>query len=421
MDEITINTLKKKLETKIDKGSEFLKPQWRTYLAFSYLPPNPKFREKEIEDIALKIIDNVRYRSTRNILIFGPSGSGKTMSFRVASYLADDILKDRNVGDYRIIYVRTGRPISTAAEICEKIGEDVPKTGFSLEDYLKKIEKSSENIYIHVCLDEFDNLLTNRKYFEKFLYFFTRTENLSATFITNRLNIVKEIGDPRIISSFDQFNSIQFLQYNEEQVRDILQDRIELAFVEGAILQEALALLSKTIANGGGDIRKGLSILQLCGDYILSTGERITEEIMAKLIQEHEILADVRRLISLPLSDKIILAAIYSIYIAEHNENIRTDYVFAEQDYFRKVLELESISQESFSVYLTRLVSYGIISIKKQGLGKGKGGASYIRLRYSDSVLRRMLETDSSLKKILEIIKERLHEKRHDATKLFFT
>jgi len=186
-----------------------------------------------------------------------------------------------------------------------------------------------------------------------------------------------------------------------------------MAFVDGSITEEAVDLLSKKIADDGGDIRKGLSILQICGEKALREGVYpITKELMSEYIREYEINADSKRLEALPLSDKIILAAIYKCIVVDLSDAVRTDNLFAEQDYYRKVLGLEGISYDSFTTYLGRLVAYGVISMKKQGLGRGRGTMSYVHLRYSQGVIRKLLENDESLRKIFEIIYSEIQRRR---------
>ena len=71
---------------------------------------------------------------------------------------------------------------------------------------------------------------------------------------------------------------------------------------------QALNLLAEHIAEEGGDIRLGLSILRYCGEYAVANKiTKINKELMMELIWKHDIKRDGELLIeTLTFSDKII-------------------------------------------------------------------------------------------------------------------
>ncbi len=293
-------------------------------------------------------------------------------------------------------------------DICSALNIKVPKRGISFKEYFSFVEEFiDKGYYIHICVDEFDNLLRdNRKNYESLLYYLTRTSGLSATLITNKIDLAKEITDARVLSSLDTLNAIYFKSYTKEQCRDILEDRIKLAFREGFITDEALDVLATYVAGEGGDIRKGLSILRFCGSYAEKNDiSKIDGKTMHDIIQKHNILKDGEALITtLPLSDKIVLAAVYTLLMENATENVDSRDVFARQDYYRKLLRLSSINRDSFSVYLTRLSTAGIIEIKRVSRGKNRGVESYIILRYPRDAVKYMIHNDPELSKLKDII-----------------
>jgi len=418
----SLDDLKRKVSEQIRVSLEYLKPGWQKYLDPSYIPQAPLHRSAEIQEICLKLIGFISSKVMRNILIYGIPGSGKTMSFILAKKLAEEILQEKGIDDFKIVYLRastSGGVSQVMSTICWELGRDVPKRGLSFREYMSVVEEYIENEekYLHVCVDEFDNLLTAKKeLYEAFLYFFTRTENLSATFITNKVDLAKEITDGRVLSTLDTINVIYFKPYTKEQVRDILRERVLQAFKEGVITDDAIEVLSERIADEGGDIRKGLSILLFCGESILrSERTSIDREGMKQIITKHEILREGELLnTTLSLSDKIVLAAIYTCMLTNRENKVLSDEAFAMQDYFRKLVGKTSINNDSFSVYLSRLSTAGILEIRRVGKGKGRGVASYIRLKYPQDSIRYMIEKDSKLRPVLDYINMVIYEQRKE-------
>ncbi len=330
------------------------------------------------------------------------------MSFLIAKKIAETILSKKGVEKYKIIYVTAATPNfpKILSEICKELGIQVPTRGLSLREYLSYVSELSKNCYLHICIDEFDRLLESskqKKYSEDLLYYLTRTENISATLITNKIDLAKSITDARVLSSLDTINTIFFKAYTKEQCRDILLERIKLAFKEGVFTDEAVDTLAEHVAEEGGDIRNGLSILKFCGTYAVENGIRqIDGKLMKELIWKHDIQKDGELLIeTLSYSDKLILAALYSLLLETKSNFVYSGDVFARQDYYRKLLGKSSISRESFSVYLTRLSTAGIIEVKKVWKSKKEGSRSYIYLKYPIDAVRYMLENDPSLSPLI--------------------
>ncbi len=407
------------IKTELDEQMIIYKPRGRKFLDIGYIPRNSIHREKEISRISKQIIEFVIDKTSGSLMMCGNSGTGKTMSYKLAKIVADTYMSDLGHEDYIVIYVTAqGTEInSLMTEICRELNVDAPSRGISFKDYINIIKEKCRKTYIHICIDEFDKLFFSRskEKVEDVIYYFTRTENLSMTIITNRMNIAKDIKDSRVFSSLNTLNTISFKDYSADQCFDILSQRTKLAFNDGFVPENVLHMLCNHIAIEGGDIRKGLSVLGLCAkhaeDAKIST---ITAEIMEYIIEKYDILRDGENLKEQAVSGKLILSAIYSLLMSNQNSALDSRDVFAKQDYYRSTMNLPSISRESHSVYLTKLTTSGIICATRNSKGGRDGTTMSITLRYPRNAVKYMLNEDPELHGIHIIIEDELRDLRKD-------
>ena len=411
-----MNRLLESVENELEKQKLIYKSDGRKYIDTEYVPQNPKHREKEITQISKQIIEFIINRVSGSFLIFGNSGTGKTMSFKVAMSVAQAYLSksDPDHKDYRMIFITAkGTDITPLmTEICRSLDVKAPSRGISFKDYINLINENLKKTYVHICIDEFDNLLSRtREKAEDLIYYFTRTERLSLTIITNRINLAKEIQDARVFSSLNTLNSINFRDYDPAQCYDILKERTDMTFNPNFIYDNVLQTLSKHIAIEGGDIRKGLSVLGLSAKYAEESNIlTITPEIMTDIIEKYDILKDGENLRRLSISGKLILAAIYSLLLTNRCNTLDSKDIFAKQDYYRSTLNMPGISRESHSVYLTKINTSGIISTARSSKGGREGTSMHITLRYPRDAIKYMLNEETEMQRVRETIENELRD-----------
>ena len=412
-----MNRLLESVKNELEKQKQIYKQDGRKYIDTEYVPQDPKHREKEITQISKQIIEFIINRVSGSFLIYGNSGTGKTMSFKVAMSVAQAYLpkSDSDQKDYMVIFVTAkGTDITPLmTEICRSLDIKAPSRGISFKDYINLIKERLKKMYIHICIDEFDNLLLSRtrEKAEDLIYYFTRTEKLSLTIITNRINLAKEIQDARVFSSLNTLNSINFRDYDPAQCYDILKERTNMAFNPNFIHDNVLQTLSKHIAIEGGDIRKGLSVLGLCAKYAEESNIlTITPEIMTDIIEKYDILKDGENLRRLSISGQLILAAIYSLLLTNRCNTLDSKDIFAKQDYYRSTLNMPGISRESHSVYLTKINTSGIISTARSSKGGREGTSMHITLRYPRDAIKYMLNEETEMQRVRETIENELRD-----------
>jgi Cdc6-like AAA superfamily ATPase len=397
-----INRILESVKNELEKQKQIYKEKGRKFIDTEYVPQNPKHREKEITHISKQVIEFIINRVSGSFLIYGNSGTGKTMSFKVAMQVTKAYLEKPDIKEYKVIFITAkGTDITPLmSEICRELDIKAPSRGISFKDYINLIKQKLQSTYVHICIDEFDNLLLsrNKEKAEDLIYYFTRTEGLSLTIITNRINLAKEIQDARVFSSLNTLNTINFRDYDPSQCYDILIERTKMAFNPNFIPDNVLQTLSKHIAVEGGDIRKGLSVLGLCAKYAEDNSIfSITPEIIKDIIEKYDILKDGENLLKLSISGKLILASMYSLLLTNHANKLDSKDIFAKQDYYRSMLAMPGISRESHSVYLTKLSTSGIISATRNSMGGREGTTMLITLRYPRDAIKYMLNEDNDM------------------------
>jgi Cdc6-like AAA superfamily ATPase len=404
-----INKIIESVKNELEKQKYIYKEGGRKFIDTEYIPQNPKHREKEITQMSKQIIEFILNGVSGSLLIYGNSGTGKTMSFKVAMKVTKAYMEELNKKDFRVLFITAkGTDITPLmSEICRELDIKAPSRGISFKDYINLIRQKLEQTYVHICIDEFDNLLLSRTKdkAEDLIYYFTRTEKLSLTIITNRINLAKEIQDARVFSSLNTLNTINFGDYGSEQCYEILLERTNMAFNSNFIPDKVLQTLSKHISIEGGDIRKGLSVLGLCAKYAEDCSVfSITPEIIKDIIEKYDILKDGENLRKISISGQLILASMYSLLLTNKNDKLDSKDIFAKQDYFRSILAMPGISRESHSVYLTKLSTSGIISTTRNSKGGREGTTMLITLRYPRDAIKYMLHEEIELQNISEEI-----------------
>ena len=221
-------------------------------LDYEFLPKLLPFREKEQQYMALCMKPLFANRSGRNLLVYGPPGIGKSAAIRhVLRDLEDE------TDDVVPIYVNCwnyNTSYKIISEICEILGYRFTQN-----------KKTSELIKIAISLlnkrpvvlvfDEIDKA-------EDFDFLYTFVEEIyhkSIFLLTNYKSWLLELDErirSRLLAELREFR-----EYNEQETKGILKERLSYAFVPGVWDDEAFNLLAKKTYQIK-DIRSGLFLLK---------------------------------------------------------------------------------------------------------------------------------------------------------------
>ncbi len=234
-------------------------------LDFSFQPKLILHREKEQFAIANAIRPLFAERTGKNILLYGKPGIGKTLAvhhvFRELEEQHEEVLP---------VYVNCWQHNSTfkiAIALCEAIDYKFyqnKKTHEIFRDLQDKFNKTT----VAFCFDEVDKL-------EDFDFLYTLLENVfkkTIVMISNYKEWFTSL-DERIRSRLRP-ELLEFKEYNEQEIKDILEQRKSFAFKEGVLSDEAMAvILRQTIQQK--DIRAGLHLMRQAGDAAEEVSSRV--------------------------------------------------------------------------------------------------------------------------------------------------
>lgn len=239
-------------------------------LSPKYVPSHLVARNEQIEKVRNSLKPILRKGEPMNSIIHGKTGTGKTV---VVKYILNQLSKKlESIEDINVTPVFVNcKDSNTTTQILYTIIKSldptypIAKRGIGTGWYYKVIWEllNKSNTSLILVMDEIDRLKQ-----DDLFYAFSRAgggNNLNERLyvciigLTNNTTYFNDI-DPRIRSSMT-LNNITFPPYDAEQLAQILNDRVKLAFTEGAISEMVIPLCAAFAAQEHGDARKALALL----------------------------------------------------------------------------------------------------------------------------------------------------------------
>ena len=267
----------------------------RKTLTIDYVPEKLPFRDEESKTIAQVLSVILKNGKPSNLLVFGKPGTGKTAVVKnVINRLKKKTIEHGIEITVTIVNAKTA---NTSYKVLYDIAEDmginkidkklkVHFTGLSMGEATVRILEyiKKKNLHVILVIDEIDSLVGRNG--DDILYSFTRAnerllENgfISLIGISNSLTF-KDKLDPRVRSSLSEEELI-FNPYTVLQLREILNERSQLAFNEGSISQSSINLCAAVAGKENGDARKAIDLLRVAAE--------IAERERAKMVIEKHI------------------------------------------------------------------------------------------------------------------------------------
>ena len=247
-------------------------------LDINYVPPSLPHRGEELRFLKslFRFVIEAPYEMSQRAVIVGGVGSGKTvLAQRFGLDLKREAERRRVRADYIHVNCRENRGslFMILHQAVRKLRPQFPDRGYSANELLDTLIRilDEEDLQLVLCLDEVDALI--EKEGGDALYYLTRVqeERLEGP---RRLSLICISKDPEAFKALDkstlstlQRNVIRMPEYTHPQLIDILTERVERAFVPGAIPEEIVMFIGELAASENGDARYAIDLLWRGGKY----------------------------------------------------------------------------------------------------------------------------------------------------------
>jgi cell division control protein 6 len=247
-------------------------------LDINYVPRRLLHREAEMRLLAefFNFALTAPERMAQRALIVGDVGTGKTaLSQRFGIDLTQQA-KQRGI-NLHYIHVNCrqyrGSLFLILHQAVSFFHPNFPKRGFSEEELLNILLQvlDEKNAYVILTLDEFESLIEREG--SEPVYKLTRLQE-SRLNKPQRISLICILKSLKAIEDLDfstrstlQSNIIRLERYSREQLADILNDRVQLAFKPLAVPEDTVNLIAELAHSEGGNARFAIELLWRAGKY----------------------------------------------------------------------------------------------------------------------------------------------------------
>ena len=362
-------------------------PQYRsvfkdeTKLDITYIPNRLPHRDRELRLLMefFSFILQFPAKMAQRIIIFGDVGTGKTV---LSQRFGVDITHEANKLGINLRYVHVncreyrGSLFLILYHIVSVFHPTFPRRGYSAEELLRILLQilDEENAYVILALDEFESLVERES--SEAVYKLTRLQEIRQD-KPQRLSLLCILRDLKAIEQLDastrstlQSNIISLVKYSKQQLIDILNDRVSLAFKSLTVPEDTISLTADIAFSEGGNARFGIELLWRAGKYADAEDlDGVTPECVRKAVSS--IIPTMRKsdLASLSFHEKLLLLGIARLFKESHKAYV--SLVEAEQAY---AIVCEEFSAEPHShtqlwKYLQTLSAVGIVETEVSSVG----------------------------------------------------
>ena len=239
-------------------------------LELDYLPEAFLHRDEQMETLKYALRPAVRGSRPLNVMARGPPGTGKTTAVQK---LFDELAGVSDVEAIRVNCQVDSTRYAVFSRLFEGLFEyEPPTSGISFKKLFGQITDRlvEEDEVLTVALDDVNYLFYEGEASET-LYSLLRAHEahsgakIGVIVVSSDLDLdVIEELDGRVQSVFRP-EEVYFGAYGEREIAEILRERVQRGFRDGAVGPQVLDQVASHTAESGGDLRVGIDLLRRAG------------------------------------------------------------------------------------------------------------------------------------------------------------
>lgn len=362
-----------------------------TKLDINYVPYKLPHREAELRllmeffSFALQSPEKMAQR----VMITGDVGTGKTA---LSQRFGANITSEANKHGISLRYVHVncrechGSLFLILQHVVSIFHPNFPKRGYSAEEILTSFMQilDEQNSHVILALDEFESLIDREG--SEAVYKLTRLQEARQN-KPQRLSLICVVRNLKSIDQLDtstrstlQSNIINLEKYSKQQLADVLNDRVSLAFKPLTVPEGTLNLIAEIAISESGNARFGIELLWRAGKYADAEDlDTVPPECVRKAVSS--IIPAMRKsdLAPFSLHEKLFLLGIARTL--KKNEKAYVTFTEAERSYAVVCEEFETTPKSHTQLwkYLRSLSALGIVR-SESGTGASRGRSTGICL-----------------------------------------
>jgi cell division control protein 6 len=247
-------------------------------LDINYVPPNLLHRKLQLNllnQFFRFAVENPG-RMTQRALIMGNIGTGKTV---LSQHFGVNLVREAKQRNINLNYVHIncreckGSLFMILQRTIMKFYPNFPRRGYSAEELLQALMQilDEKDAYLILTLDELESLVQNEGSDPLYNLSRIQEDRINAP---KRLSLICILREPEPLENLDpstrstlQRNIIRLENYSESQLEDILNDRVNLSFMDGTIPAQTLLLIAELGNSERGNARYSIELLWRAGKY----------------------------------------------------------------------------------------------------------------------------------------------------------